>query len=168
MQDVWAVAVDPANPDVLIAGTRPAGFWRSADAGRGWSSLIAPGIIPASDVNAGPTRGGLSVSIRGDDGVRYYGSHFEAINTNIRPGVRVRAGQPLGKVGDTGDASACHLHFGLSPICAGTGDWWNQRGVIWPWRYFDSWRKGGDRSPVAEITAWQHQHGCPTKPTVDP
>jgi len=119
-------------------------------------------------VDAGSTRGGLSVSIRGDDGVRYYGSHFEAINTNIRPGVRVRAGQPLGKVGETGDASACHLHFGLSPICAGTGDWWNQRGVIWPWRYLDSWRKGGDKSPVAEITAWQHQHGCPTKPTVDP
>jgi murein DD-endopeptidase MepM/ murein hydrolase activator NlpD len=119
-------------------------------------------------VDAGATRGGLSVSIRGDDGVRYYGSHFEAINTNIKPGVRVRAGQPLGKVGETGDAGACHLHFGLSPVCAGTGDWWNQRGVIWPWRYLDSWRKGGDKSPVAEITSWQHQHGCPTKPTVDP
>jgi murein DD-endopeptidase MepM/ murein hydrolase activator NlpD len=118
-------------------------------------------------VDAGATRGGLSVSIRGDDGVRYYGSHFEAINTNIKPGVRVRAGQPLGKVGETGDASACHLHFGLSPICASTGDWWNQRGVIWPWRYLDSWRKGGDKSPVAEITAWQHKNGCPTKPTVD-
>lgn len=119
-------------------------------------------------VNAGATRGGLSVSIRGDDGVRYYGSHLEAINTNIRPGVRVRAGQPLGKVGETGDASACHLHFGLSPICAGTGDWWIQRGVIWPWRYFDSWREGGDKSPVAEITAWQHKFGCPARPTVDP
>src|SRR4029450_8446146 len=56
LQDVWAVAVDPANPDLLIAGTRPAGFWRSADAGQTWSRLIAPGVIPASDVNAGPTR----------------------------------------------------------------------------------------------------------------
>ena len=119
-------------------------------------------------VDAGATRGGLSVSIRGDDGVRYYGSHFEAINTTIKPGVRVRAGQPLGKVGETGDASACHLHFGLSPLCASTGDWWNQRGVIWPWRYLDSWRAGGDKSPVAEITAWQRKNGCPTKPTVDP
>lgn len=119
-------------------------------------------------VDAGATRGGLSVSIRGDDGVRYYNSHFEAINKNIRPGVRVKAGQMLGKVGETGDASACHLHFGLSPVCRGTGDWWNQRGVIWPWPYLDSWRKGGDKSPVAEIVAWQHQHGCPTKPTVDP
>ena len=26
MQDVWSVAIDPADPDPLIAGTRPAGF----------------------------------------------------------------------------------------------------------------------------------------------
>ena len=56
MQDVWAVAVDPANPDVLIAGTRPAGFFRSTDAGRSWTPLKVDGVIPASDVNAGPTR----------------------------------------------------------------------------------------------------------------
>ena len=56
MQDVWAVAIDPADPDMLIAGTRPAGFLRSADAGQTWSRLTAPGVIPASDVNAGPTR----------------------------------------------------------------------------------------------------------------
>jgi photosystem II stability/assembly factor-like uncharacterized protein len=56
LQDVWSIAIDPANPDVLIAGTRPAGFWRSSDAGKGWTSLTVPGVIPASDVNAGPTR----------------------------------------------------------------------------------------------------------------
>jgi murein DD-endopeptidase MepM/ murein hydrolase activator NlpD len=121
-----------------------------------------------ASVDAGATRGGLSVSIRGDDGVRYYGSHFEEINTNIQPGVRVTAGEMLGKVGETGDASACHLHFGLSPVCSGVGDWWNQRGVIWPWPYLDSWRAGGHKSPAAAIVAWQRQNGCPTKPTVDP
>ena len=56
MQDVWAVAVDPADPDALIAGTRPAGFWRSADAGQTWSQLPAPGVSQFSDVNVGPTR----------------------------------------------------------------------------------------------------------------
>jgi photosystem II stability/assembly factor-like uncharacterized protein len=56
LQDVWSIAIDPANPDTLIAGTRPAGFWRSSDAGRSWTSLTVPGVIPASDVNAGPTR----------------------------------------------------------------------------------------------------------------
>lgn len=43
MQDVRAVAIDPADPDVLIRGTRPARFWRSADAGRSWAELHAPG-----------------------------------------------------------------------------------------------------------------------------
>jgi peptidoglycan LD-endopeptidase LytH len=36
-------------------------------------------------LNLGPTRGGLSVSILGDDGVRYYGSHFSAIDEAIQP-----------------------------------------------------------------------------------
>jgi murein DD-endopeptidase MepM/ murein hydrolase activator NlpD len=119
-------------------------------------------------VNAGATRGGLSVSILGDDGIRYYGSHLSAVTAGITPGARVTPGQDLGKTGDTGDASACHLHFGISPPCAKQGDWWNQRGVIWPWPYLDSWRKGGQKSPVAEIKAWQAKNGCPTKPRVDP
>jgi peptidoglycan LD-endopeptidase LytH len=121
-----------------------------------------------ASVNAGATRGGLSVSINGDDGVRYYGSHLEEINKNIQPGVRVALGEALGKVGRTGDASACHLHFGISPICSGTGDWWIQRGVVYPWPYLDSWRAGGDKSPVAAIAAWKKQHGCPKKPLTDP
>nr|WP_296067988.1 M23 family metallopeptidase [uncultured Actinoplanes sp.] len=119
-------------------------------------------------VNAGDTRGGLSVSILGDDGVRYYGSHLSAIDDSVRPGARVTGGRPIGKVGDTGDASACHLHFGISPPCDEQGDWYTQRGTVWPWRYLDSWRKGGHRSPVAEVTAWQHKHGCPRTATVDP
>ncbi|BFU43543.1 hypothetical protein KRMM14A1004_17800 [Krasilnikovia sp. MM14-A1004] len=119
-------------------------------------------------VNAGATRGGLSVGIVGDDGVRYYGSHLSAIEPEIRVGVHVTTGQTLGRTGDTGDASACHLHFGISPPCAGGSDWWTQRGTIWPWPYLDSWRKGGNKSPVAEIKAWKAKNGCPTKPRVDP
>ncbi|WP_212832064.1 M23 family metallopeptidase [Catellatospora sp. TT07R-123] len=113
----------------------------------------------------GALRGGLHISILGDDGLRYYGSHFSAIEAGINPGVRVTAGQKIAKVGETGLASACHLHFGISPVCARTGDWWNRRGVIWPWKYLDSWKKGGQKSPVAEITAWEKKNGCPTKPT---
>jgi murein DD-endopeptidase MepM/ murein hydrolase activator NlpD len=115
-------------------------------------------------VDAGSTRGGLSVSILGDDGVRYYGSHLSVINPGIRAGGRMTAGQPLGKVGATGHASACHLHFGISPPCAKTGDWWVRRGVIWPWPYLDSWRSGGARSPVDAVAAWRARNGCPTKP----
>jgi len=117
--------------------------------------------------NLGATRGGISVAILGDDGVRYYGSHLRSVTSGIKPGVRVKLGQKLGTTGDTGDASACHLHFGISPPCAKTTDWWNQRGVLYPWPYLDSWKAGGNKSPVAAVKAWKAKHGCPTAPTVD-
>ncbi|MFC0503988.1 M23 family metallopeptidase [Micromonospora costi] len=113
----------------------------------------------------GPDNGGLSVSLLGDDGVRYYGSHLSAIARGVDAGVRVRAGDALGKVGKTGNANnVCHLHFGISPPCAGHDGWWIRRGVIWPARYLDSWRKGGNRAPVDEVGAWQRRHGCPKAP----
>jgi murein DD-endopeptidase MepM/ murein hydrolase activator NlpD len=121
-----------------------------------------------ASTNLGPTRGGLSVSIKGDDGVRYYGSHFSKINANVKPGLRVTAGQNLAVVGRTGDASGCHVHFGISPVCAGTGDWYNRRGLVYPWPYLDSWRGGGQKSPVAAVAAWKKKNGCPTKPLTDP
>ena len=80
----------------------------------------------------------------------------------------VKAGQPVAKVGRTGDASACHIHFGLSPACQKTGDWFTRRGVIWPWSYLDAWKAGTEKSPVADVEQWQRQHGCPTKPLVNP
>ncbi|WP_410814758.1 M23 family metallopeptidase [Micromonospora sp. 067-2] len=113
----------------------------------------------------GPDNGGLSVSLLGDDGVRYYGSHLSAVATGVDAGVRVRAGQQLGRVGRTGNANnVCHVHFGISPPCTGEDGWWIRRGVIWPARYLDSWRRGGNREPAAEVTAWQRRHGCPKAP----
>jgi len=119
-------------------------------------------------VNEGSSRGGLSVSLLGDDGVRYYGSHYSAINDNIQPGVRVAAGDPLGILGRTGDAAACHLHFGLSPPCSREGDWWIRRGTIWPWPYLDSWRAGENKDPLPEILQWHADNGCPAVPQVEP
>jgi murein DD-endopeptidase MepM/ murein hydrolase activator NlpD len=122
----------------------------------------------SAKVNDGATRGGLSVSILGADGVRYYMSHFASINDGIVAGAKVQAGQPVAKIGRSGDASACHIHFGISPACQKTGDWWTRRGVIWTWSYLDAWKAGKEKSPVAEIDAWQKQHGCPAKPTINP
>lgn len=102
------------------------------------------------------TRGGAAVSIVGDDGVRYYMAHFQAIDPAIVPGARVTAGDFLGEMGDTGRAGACHVHFGLSLPCPGGPDseWWVRRGVIWPDEYLASWRDGGNLSPLPELQAW--------------
>ncbi len=36
---IWSLAIDPVDPDILFAGTRPAGIWRSRDGGRQWQKL---------------------------------------------------------------------------------------------------------------------------------
>jgi len=112
----------------------------------------------------GAARGGLFVAILGDDGVRYYGSHLRIVVAGMEAGTRVRAGDRLGSVGDSGHAGVCHLHFGISPPCARVGDWWIRRGTIWPASYLDSWRAGGDLSPVSEVSTWNRTHGCPGAP----
>ncbi len=109
----------------------------------------------------GPRNGGLSVSILGADGVRYYGSHLSRIAAGIDPGVTVEAGRRIGDLGRTGNANnVCHLHFGISPPCARTGDWKVRRGVVWPKPYLDSWRRGGARSAAGAAKDWAAKHGC--------
>jgi len=56
LKDVWALAHDPANPDIVLAGTRPAALYRSTDAGRSWTELSVPNISKFSEINMGPTR----------------------------------------------------------------------------------------------------------------
>ena len=36
---IWSLTIDPAEPDILFAGTRPAGVYRSRDGGRHWEKL---------------------------------------------------------------------------------------------------------------------------------
>ena len=36
---IWSLAIDPVDPDILFAGTRPAGVYRSRDGGRRWEKL---------------------------------------------------------------------------------------------------------------------------------
>jgi murein DD-endopeptidase MepM/ murein hydrolase activator NlpD len=104
--------------------------------------------------NRGADRGGLSVSIVGTDGVRYYGSHLESIAGGIVPGKLVRAGELLGRVDNSGDArtTPTHVHFGISwPTRPGI--WWVRRGEVSPWKYLNSWRSGGSESPAAAVAS---------------
>ena len=103
------------------------------------------------------TRGGRSISILGDDGVRYYLAHLETIDDVWAPGARVTAGSRLGTMGRTGRAGACHLHVAISPPCPGA-EWSVRRGVVWPYPYLDAWRDGQQLSPVDEVAAWAAAH----------
>ena len=96
---------------------------------------------PAVDDPA--TRGGLFVSLVGDDGVRYYGSHLSAVAPGIQAGMHVDAGALLGFVGATGNAAGKqpHLHFGISHPTH-PGDWEVRRGEIDPFPYVEAWKGG--------------------------
>jgi murein DD-endopeptidase MepM/ murein hydrolase activator NlpD len=108
----------------------------------------------------GADRGGRSVSLVGVDGVRYYGSHLGTIAAGITPGTSVRAGQVLGRIGNSGSArvTAVHLHFGISwPTRPGI--WWVRRGMVPPARYLDAWRAGESLSPVRAVRAARAEAG---------
>jgi murein DD-endopeptidase MepM/ murein hydrolase activator NlpD len=112
--------------------------------------------------NLGIDRGGLYVSVIGEDGVRYYGSHLISVVASIQPGVAVKAGQILGKVGSTGSArgTAPHLHFGISwPTPSQPNVWWVRRGVVLPWKYLDAWKAGKDLSPAKAVAAALAKNG---------
>jgi peptidoglycan LD-endopeptidase LytH len=117
-----------------------------------------------STTNRGADRGGLMVSVVGRDGVRYYGAHLEDVLRSVHPGRPVRAGTPLGHVGDTGSARGVgtHLHFGLSwPTPAGY--WWIRRGAVAPATYLDAWRIGHDASPVTAVRRAREDYGDDTR-----
>lgn len=64
--------------------------------------------------------GGITIYLRGDNGDIFYYAHLNSIEDGIEPGVRVNAGDLIGFVGSTGNASstAPHLHFEFHP-CGG-------------------------------------------------
>jgi murein DD-endopeptidase MepM/ murein hydrolase activator NlpD len=117
--------------------------------------------------NLGVDRGGLYVSVIGEDGVRYYGSHLISVAADIQPGVAVTAGQLLGKIGSSGSArgTAPHLHFGISwPTPTQPNVWWVRRGVVLPFKYLDAWKAGKDLSPVNAVAGAKKKNGEIPKP----
>lgn len=72
----------------------------------------APGFVYRID---DLSLGGLSVTIFGAGGVRYFYTHFESVNEELKEGQRVETGDLIGYVGNSGNAAGTppHLHFGV-------------------------------------------------------
>lgn len=99
------------------------GFARSGGRSHQGTDILAPRGTPVfaytdgviSRVQAGDRGlGGLYFYLQGDDGHEYYGAHLASLS--VVAGQRVRAGEPIGTNGDTGNARGTpHLHFELHP-----------------------------------------------------
>ncbi|MEJ1935747.1 M23 family metallopeptidase, partial [Nostoc sp. NIES-2111] len=80
-----------------------------------WANKVGTPIFAAGDgevIEAGWHSGyGRHVEIRHGDGVGTTYSHMSAIAKGIEPGARVRLGQTIGALGQTGLATGPHLHF---------------------------------------------------------
>jgi murein DD-endopeptidase MepM/ murein hydrolase activator NlpD len=101
------------------------------------------------DETAGPPwtderKGGRWVSILGDDGFRYYGSHLLRVEDGLQIGQRVSAGDRLGQVGSSGNARGKppHLHFGVSRVNE-PYSWRSRRGTIDPVAFLKCLGDGG-------------------------
>jgi murein DD-endopeptidase MepM/ murein hydrolase activator NlpD len=96
------------------------------------------------------TRGGLTITVQGDDGVRYFFSHLGRIK--VLKNQRVAAGDWIGVMGSSGNArvTRCHTHMGMSRVCP-LAEVYLLQGEIWPQKYLDAWRKGQQLSPRKEI-----------------
>jgi hypothetical protein len=94
------------------------------------------------------TRGGIAISLIGDDGFRYYGSHLLKIADGIETGQHISAGQLLGYIGESGNAqgTVSHLHFGISRPTF-PEDWKTRRGEIDPFPYLNAWAAGINITP---------------------
>ena len=96
------------------------------------------------------TRGGLTITVQGDDGVRYFFSHLGRIK--VLKNQRVAAGDWIGVMGSSGNArvTRCHTHFGMSRVCP-LAEVYLLQGEIWPQKYLDAWKQGQQLSPRKEI-----------------
>jgi murein DD-endopeptidase MepM/ murein hydrolase activator NlpD len=96
--------VHAAHDGVVLAASR------EYDAYMGWVGDIAPYIALVNKKNWWPS---LPIVIVIDDGDGYRSIYAHEYQVLVKPGQHVKAGQVIGYEGATGNASGCHVHFGL-------------------------------------------------------
>lgn len=124
-----STTVPPADPGVRVCPVDGATTFRDSwgeprPEGRGHTGtdlMAAPGT-PLVAIESGVIwymsyhyAGGNGLYIDGDSGDRWYYAHLQDYAPGMAVGVRVAAGQLVGYVGSTGNASTPHLHLGYLP-----------------------------------------------------
>ena len=137
-EGIW---VGPAGLAIPVAGIKPsqlsdtftqarAGGARTHDAidimaGEGTPVVAAAdGTVEKLFMSQGG--GGITVYVRSpDQRWTYYYAHLQSYAPGLAEGQRVRRGQPIGRVGHTGNAAAAgpHLHFAINRMQPGER-WW--------------------------------------------
>jgi murein DD-endopeptidase MepM/ murein hydrolase activator NlpD len=137
-----AVAAIPAGGGLVVpvAGVTPAELSDTWGQSRAEGErehhaidIMAPRGTPVLAAAAGTVEklfeskdGGHTIYIRRTDPVwiDYY-AHLDTYATDLREGIKIRAGQQIGTVGSTGNAGADapHLHYEIKQMAAGE-PWW--------------------------------------------
>ena len=114
--------------------------------------LVAPAGTPLLAVARGTLHsvgwndlGGWRFWLRDDSGNEFYYAHLSAYSPLAIAGRRVRAGDVLGFVGDSGDAEGGppHLHFEIHPVDLLR---YGYDGVVAPYPFLVAWRRAEDAS----------------------
>lgn len=124
-----------------------------ADVSGGWhhgDDIFAPLGAPLLAVSDGTVFsvgwndiGGWRLWLRDKKGNEFYYAHLSAYTKLARNGARVKAGQVLGFVGNTGDAQGTpyHLHFEVHPVAM---LYLGYDGAVNPTQYLDAWKRLDD------------------------
>jgi murein DD-endopeptidase MepM/ murein hydrolase activator NlpD len=133
--------VGPAGLAIPVAGVKPGQLtdtFTQARAGGGRRhdaiDIMAPEGTPALAAADGTVeklfnsvQGGLTLYVRSPDRRwTYYYAHLQSYAPGIAEGQRVRRGQPVGRVGHSGNANPAgpHLHFAINHM-APNERWWH-------------------------------------------
>ncbi|MBM3696296.1 MAG: M23 family metallopeptidase [Actinobacteria bacterium] len=115
----------PAPPGTMVCPVDGATTFRDSwgeprPGGRGHTGvdMLSPIGTPLVAIENGTLRnlswhyaGGIGITVKGDGGDEWYYAHLSGYAPGIQAGLRVAAGQLIGYVGQTGNASVPHLHL---------------------------------------------------------
>jgi murein DD-endopeptidase MepM/ murein hydrolase activator NlpD len=97
----------------------------------------------------GDPRCGTGFTFQAGDGQTWTYCHLSYIDPTVQPGAQLTAGQPVGLVGSTGDATGPHLHLQLQPATSypQTQEWFESfAGTAFQWS--DGSQPAGSPAPL--------------------